>query len=86
MKRMAQYGGGFFHHAYDPKTLPQIVLQQMDEKPDQKPPAERDFTPVPVRGSEFLEGFPREILPTSERLHRDRIKEEGAPGFNDPSG
>jgi Ca-activated chloride channel homolog len=63
MKRLAQYGGGFFHHAYDPKTLPQIVLRQMDEKPDDKPSVERDFTPVPVRGSELLEGFSERSYP-----------------------
>ena len=28
MKRIAQYGGGFFHHTYDPSTLPQIVLER----------------------------------------------------------
>ncbi|HBA40867.1 MAG TPA: hypothetical protein DCZ05_14365, partial [Deltaproteobacteria bacterium] len=33
LKRIAQYGGGFFHHTYDPRTLPQIVLQQLREKP-----------------------------------------------------
>ena len=63
MKRLAQYGGGFFHHAYDPKTLPQIVLRQMDEKPDDKPSTERDFTPVLVRGSELLEGFSERSYP-----------------------
>ena len=31
MKRISQYGGGFFHHTYDPATLPQIVVQQLRE-------------------------------------------------------
>ena len=63
MKRLSQYGGGFFHHAFDPKTLPQIVLREMKEKPDEKPAADRDFTPVAVRGSEMLEGFPERSYP-----------------------
>ena len=32
MKRLSQYGGGFFHHAFDPKTLPQIVLRRDGRK------------------------------------------------------
>ena len=62
MNRMAQYGGGFFHHAFDPKTLPQIVLKEMEQGPDEKP-AQRDFTPIPARGSELLEGFAERYYP-----------------------
>ncbi|HYY24790.1 MAG TPA: VWA domain-containing protein, partial [Candidatus Udaeobacter sp.] len=44
MKRISQYGGGLFHHTLDPSTLPQIVLQQIQDKPQDEPPRERDFT------------------------------------------
>ncbi|MBI4490657.1 MAG: VWA domain-containing protein [Deltaproteobacteria bacterium] len=74
MKRIAQYGGGFFHHTYDPKTLPQIVLQQMQEKPEEKPPVERDFIPVPVRGSELLAGFPESSFPPLKGYMETEIK------------
>jgi Ca-activated chloride channel homolog len=58
LKRITQYGGGFFHHIYDPTTLPQIVLQRVQEKPkDEPPPPERDFIPLQERGSELLAGF-----------------------------
>jgi Ca-activated chloride channel homolog len=58
LKRITQYGGGFFHHVYDPTTLPQIVLQRVQEKPkDEPPPPERDFIPVQERGSELLAAF-----------------------------
>ncbi len=63
MKRIAQYGGGFFHHTYDPSTLPQIILQQMQEKPEEGPLVERDSTPVPVMGSELLAGFVARVYP-----------------------
>ena len=56
MKRISQYGGGFFHHTFDPKSLPQIVLQQLQDKPKDEPPAERDFLPLQERGSELLAG------------------------------
>ena len=58
LKRITQYGGGFFHHIYDPTTLPQIVLQRVQEKQkDEPPPPERDFIPLQERGSELLAGF-----------------------------
>ena len=63
MKRIAQYGGGFFHHTYDPSTLPQIILQQIQEKPEEGPLVERDLIPVPVRGSELLAGFVARAYP-----------------------
>jgi hypothetical protein len=64
LKRIPQYGGGFFHHTYDPTTLPQIVLRQIQEKPEEEPVVERDFTPVAVRGSELLAGFPQRAYPS----------------------
>ncbi len=65
LKRIAQYGGGFFHHTYDPTSLPQIVLQRIQEKQkDEPPPPERDFTPVQEKGSELLAGFSPKAYPS----------------------
>lgn len=59
LKRIAQYGGGFFHHTYDPRTLPEIVLDEMREWPQEKePPPAKDFVPVAVEGSQILSSFP----------------------------
>jgi Ca-activated chloride channel family protein len=57
MKRITQYGGGFFHHTYDPKTVPRIVLQQIQEAPQNEPAKDRDFLPAQDSGSEILAGF-----------------------------
>lgn len=57
LKRIAQYGGGLFHHTYDPRTLPQIVLEEIREKPQPIPSVEKDFVPAPSRDSEILSGF-----------------------------
>ncbi|MDH3445622.1 MAG: VWA domain-containing protein, partial [Deltaproteobacteria bacterium] len=54
MKRITQYGGGFFHHTYDPTSLPRIVLQQIQETPQDEAPKERDLVPVQDRRSEIL--------------------------------
>ena len=77
LKRIAQYGGGFFHHTYDPATLPQIVLQQIQEKPQEEPLVERDFTPVAVRGSELLAGFPQRTYPSLKGYIETELKKGG---------
>ncbi len=75
MTRIAQYGGGFFHHTYDPRTLPQIVLKQMQEKPKDEP-ADRDFFPVLDRSSELLAGLAQKY--PSVRGHMDTDLKQGA--------
>jgi Ca-activated chloride channel family protein len=56
MKRISQYGGGLFHHVIDPTTLPQIVLQQLQDNTKDDPKNEKDLIPVQDRGSEVLAG------------------------------
>lgn len=56
MKRISQYGGGLFHHVIDPTTLPQIVLQQLQDTTKDQPKSERDLIPIQDRGSEVLAG------------------------------
>jgi len=57
MKRISQYGGGLFHHVTDPSTLPQIVLEQLQDKTKDEPEKEGPWTPIQERGSELLAGF-----------------------------
>jgi len=54
MKRIAQYGGGAFHHTLDPTSLPQIVLQQLQENTRDDPVGPGSFNPVANRNSELL--------------------------------
>jgi len=56
MKRVSQYGGGLFHHTIDPSTLPQIVLEQLQDKPRDEPQDNRPLIPVQSGGSELLAG------------------------------
>jgi Ca-activated chloride channel homolog len=74
MKRISQYGGGLFHQTLDPTTLPQIVLQQLQDKPADEPPRERDFTPVQERGSELLAGFPAKSYPSIRGYMETNLK------------
>ena len=74
LKRIAQYGGGLFHHTYDPKTLPQIVLEEVQEKPQSTPLVEKEFVPLPVRGSEVLAGFSSRSYPPLQGYIETEIK------------
>jgi uncharacterized membrane protein len=74
MKRIAQYGGGLFHHTFDPKTLPQIVVDQIQEKPDEGPLVEKDFSPVAVKGSELLSGLSDRSFPIVKGYIETEIK------------
>ena len=57
MKRISQYGGGLFRHVVDPASLPQIVLEQLQDKQREEPQDIKPLIPVPVAGSELLHGF-----------------------------
>ncbi len=57
MKRVAQYGGGLFHHVIDPSTLPQIVLDSLQDKPRDEPKDTRPLIPVQSGNSELLGDF-----------------------------
>jgi Ca-activated chloride channel homolog len=63
MKRISQYGGGFFHQTIDPSSLPQIVMRQLQEPPPDEPKNERDLIPVQEKGSEVLAGFAAKSYP-----------------------
>jgi Ca-activated chloride channel homolog len=78
LKRITQYGGGFFHHISDPTTLPQIVLQRVQEKQkDEPPPPERDFVPLQERGSELLAGFSGKAYPPLRGFIETELKRGG---------
>ena len=74
LKRISQYGGGFFHHTYDPRTLPQLVAQQVREKPEPETAAERDYTPMLMRGSELLADFRDRAYPPLRGFIETEIK------------
>jgi hypothetical protein len=64
MKRLSQYGGGLFHHTVDPSSLPQIVLEQLQDKPKDEPQNEGPWAPVADRSSTLLAGIGVRTYPT----------------------
>jgi hypothetical protein len=63
MKRISQYGGGLFHHTIDPSSLPQIVLEQLQDKSKDEPQNEGPLLPVMERNSELLAGLGNRTFP-----------------------
>jgi uncharacterized membrane protein len=63
LSRIADYGGGAFHHTTDPSSLPELFLDQMDEKAEEKTMVEKDLVPLPNRDSPLLKGLNRQIPP-----------------------
>jgi len=64
MKRIAQYGGGLFHHTIDPSSLPQIVLEQLQDKPKDEPQDDAPLMPIVERASELLASLAIKNFPT----------------------
>ncbi|MFQ5849081.1 MAG: VWA domain-containing protein [Candidatus Binatia bacterium] len=74
LKRIAKYGGGLFHYTYDPTTLPQIVLQDIKEEPQEEPLVEKDLVPVLVSGSRLLSQFRESAFPSVQGYIETEIK------------
>jgi uncharacterized membrane protein len=74
MKRISQYGGGLFHHTLDASTLPQIVLQQLQDNPRDEPQTAKEFTIIQERGSEVLAGFSARSYPNLSGYMETELK------------
>jgi uncharacterized membrane protein len=63
LSRLADYGGGAFHHTTDPTTLPDLFLDAVSDKPEEKTMVERQLTPIPNRSSPLLKDLATHRLP-----------------------
>ena len=63
LRRIAQYGGGIYHHTYDPSTLPQIVLSEIKEEPIKDPLVGKKHLPTLESASGIFRTFPRAEIP-----------------------
>ena len=64
LSRLADYGGGAFHHTTDPSTLPNLFLDELQDKPKEKTMVERQLTPIANRTSPLLKDLATQRLPT----------------------
>src|SRR5262249_23141777 len=57
LSRLADYGGGAFHHTTDPSTLPDLFLDEMEERGEEKTRREKELPPPPSAASPLLKGL-----------------------------
>ena len=63
LSRLADYGGGAFHHTIDPSTLPDLFLDEMEDKGEEKTMVEKELTPIPSPDSPLLKGLDGRAFP-----------------------
>ena len=64
LSRIADYGGGAFHHTTDPSTLPDLFIDEIQEKKtEEKTMVEKDLTPIPNPASPLLKGLESQVFP-----------------------
>jgi hypothetical protein len=64
LSRIADYGGGAFHHTTDPTTLPDLFVDELQEKKtEEKTMVEKDLTPIPNPASPLLKGLANQAFP-----------------------
>jgi len=64
LKRLSLYGGGAFHHTYDPSTLPRIVASEVRDEPERREPEQKNFEPRLSRRTEIFKNFPEKTFPS----------------------
>ncbi len=74
LSRLADYGGGVFHHTIDPSTLPDLFLDEMEDKGEEKTMVEKDLSPIPNRDSPLLKGLEDRPLPSVKGYVEAEVK------------
>jgi hypothetical protein len=63
LSRIADYGGGAFHHTIDPSSLPDLFLDEMEDEGEEKTMVEKELLPIPNPESPLLKDFGGRSLP-----------------------
>lgn len=76
MSRIADYGGGAFHHTTDPSTLADLFIGELREKkkPEEKTMVERELLPIPNPTSPFLKDLASRTFPPLKGYVETRAK------------
>jgi Ca-activated chloride channel homolog len=63
LSRLADYGGGAFHHTTDPSTLPDLFIDEIEDKGEEKTMVEKELTPIPSPDSPLLKDLSGKPFP-----------------------
>ena len=75
LSRIADYGGGAFHHTTDPTSLPELFLDQMDEQTEEKTMVEKDLVPLPNPDSPLLKDLHARGMPPVKGYVETQLKD-----------
>ena len=76
LSRIADYGGGAFHHTTTPENLPDLFLGEMqqDKKPEEKTMVEKDLVPIANSGSPLLQSLANRAFPAVKGYVATQVK------------
>ena len=74
LSRLADYGGGAFHHTTDPSSLPELFIGELEEKAEEKTMVEKDLIPIPNPRSPLLTDLAKRRLPHVKGYIEARLK------------
>ena len=76
LSRVADYGGGAFHHTVDPSTLPDLFIDELREKkkPDEKTMVEKELLPIPNPASPFVKDLAGRAFPPLKGYVETQVK------------
>lgn len=75
LSRLADYGGGAFHHTTDPSSLPDLFIGELEEPDEEKTMVEKDLSPVPNRRSPLLKDLAKQRLPKVRGYVESQLKQ-----------
>lgn len=75
LARLADYGGGAFHHTTDPSTLPDLFLDELDEPAAEKTLVERTLRPISKPDSPLLGDLADVRLPALTGYVQTKLKD-----------
>jgi hypothetical protein len=77
LSRVADYGGGAFHHTTDPSTLPDLFIDELREKkkPEEKTMVERELVPIPNPDSPLVKDLANRPFPPLKGYVETQVKQ-----------
>src|SRR4030095_3228416 len=74
LSRLADYGGGAFHHTTDPSTLPDLFVDELEDKGEEKTMVEKELTPIPSPDSPLLKDLSSKPFPSVKGYVEAEVK------------
>ncbi len=74
LSRIADYGGGAFHHTANPSNLPDLFLDELEDQGEEKTMVEKEVSPIPNPNSPLLAELGKRPLPPVKGYVETEVK------------